>query len=144
MEFLAAGEIRDAAREAAAIADADDVFAAARGGFRGPLRAADHALASGRLPGPCRSVYLYGVFAGCRAGLPGAMAAKSVPIRSDSGHYVLFSRAAGRGGESHPERASETEILRSGHGSWNGVRPRGDLTIIPGADSGGVRQDGGL
>src|ERR1700676_4053343 len=106
MEFLAAGKIRDTTREAAAVADADDVFAAARGGFCGPLRAADHAVASGRLPGPCRSLHLHGVCAGCGEGLPCAMAAKSVPIRADSGHYVLFPSAVGGGGESHPERAS--------------------------------------
>jgi len=56
--------------------------------------------------------YIYTAFARDAArGLPGAMAAKSVPIRADSGHYVLFPSATGRGGESHPERASETEIL---------------------------------
>src|SRR6266481_1736021 len=102
VEFVAAGEIRDATREAAAVADTDDLFAAARRGFCGPLRAADHAVASGRLPGPCRSLHLYGVCARCGAGLPGAMAAKSVPVCADSGHYILFPRASGRGGASHP------------------------------------------
>src|SRR5260370_34421306 len=47
MEFVAAGEIGDAAREAAAVADAYDIFAAACGGFRGPLRGADHAVTAG-------------------------------------------------------------------------------------------------
>jgi len=37
MEFIAAGEIRHAARKTAAVADADDIFAAARGRFCGPL-----------------------------------------------------------------------------------------------------------
>src|SRR5258708_2190184 len=143
MEFLTAGEIRDAARKAAAAADADDGFSVARGRFRGPLRAADHAVASGRLPGPCRSVHLHSVCAGCGAGLPGAMAAKSVPVRADSGHYILFPRAVGRGRAAHPERTSEIEILRSRHGSRNVVRPRGEFPPVPGADSGGVRQDGG-
>ena len=46
MEFLAAGEIGDAARETAAITDANDIFTAARSGLCGPLRTADHAIAS--------------------------------------------------------------------------------------------------
>src|ERR1700719_3966523 len=51
--------------EAKAAADAHDIFLAARRGFCGPLRAADHALAAGRLSGARRSLHLYGVCARC-------------------------------------------------------------------------------
>src|SRR6266478_10043138 len=111
MEFFAAREIGNAAREAAAVADAGDFFAAARGGLCGPLRTADHAAAARRLSGAGGSVHLHGVCAGCGARLPAAVAAELVPLRADSGHYVLFSRAAGCGGAPDPERASKIEIL---------------------------------
>src|SRR5213592_3754178 len=45
-------EVGDAARQAAPLAHADDFFAAARRGLCRPLRAPNHAVASGRLPGP--------------------------------------------------------------------------------------------
>src|SRR5207302_1839208 len=143
VEFLAAGEICDAARETAAFADADDVFAAACRGFCRPLRAADHAVVAGRLPGACGSLHLHGICAGCGARLPGALAAKPVPVRAGSRHHVLFPRASGRGGASHPERASKAEILRSGHGFGDVVRPGGEFPAVPGTNLGGVRQDGG-
>ena len=47
MEFVAAGEIRHAARETAPAADADHFFAAARGGFCRPLRAPNSAASHG-------------------------------------------------------------------------------------------------
>src|SRR5882724_9611762 len=80
------------------------------------LHAADHAAAAGRLPGPCRSLRLYGVRARCRAGLSGAMGAEFIPVCPSSGHNLLFPCAAGRGGAPHSERAPQTQILRSGHG----------------------------
>src|ERR1700686_3075984 len=51
-----------------------------------------------------------------------ALAEKSLPVCACAGHYVLFSRAAGRGRPSHPERASQTQILRSGNGYGAVVR----------------------
>src|SRR5216684_2622566 len=72
------------------------------------------------------------------------LAAESIPVCAGSGHYFLRASAAGRGGPSHPERASEAEILRSRHGFGNVVRPGGKLPAVPGANSGRVRQDGGL
>src|SRR5258708_11822882 len=143
MEVVAAGEIGDAARKTAAVAHAHDVFAAARGGFRRPLRTADNAVAARRLPGACRPLHLYGLRKGCSAGMPSTLAAESVPVCASSGHYFLLSSAAGRGGPSHPERTSEAEILRSRHGFGNVVRPGGKFPVVPGADSGGVREDGG-
>src|SRR5258708_4634691 len=79
--------------------------------FSAPRPRARDAFPPWRSPGACRSLCLYGVCAGCGAGLPGEMAAKSLPVCAGSGHYVLFSSALGCGSESHPERASETEIL---------------------------------
>src|SRR5260370_5113995 len=131
MEFVGVGEIGDGKGETAAVAGTYNVFAAARGGFRGPLRTADHAFVARRLPGACRPLHLHGVRAGCGARLPGALAAESVPLRAGSGHYFLLSSAAGRGGPSHPERASETKILRSGHGFGDVVRPCGKLPAVP-------------
>ena len=125
VEFVAAGEIRDAARKTAAAADADDIFAAACGRFCGPLRAPDHAAAARRLPGAGRPLHLHGVCARCRPRVPAALAAQSLPLCACSGHHVLFSRAAGRGRAPHSERASQTEILRSGDGSGLVVRSRG-------------------
>ena len=89
--------------------------------------------------------YIYTAFARDAArGCPATLAAKSLPVRAGSGHYLLFSRAAGRSGASHPKRAPQTEILRSGNGSGPVVRPRGEFPVVPGAHPRGVRQDGGL
>src|SRR5882672_4175893 len=86
MEFFAAREIGNAAGETAAVADAGDLFAAARGGLCGPLRTADHAAAAGRLSGAGGSVHLHGVCARRGARLPAAMAAELVPIRQ---HQII-------------------------------------------------------
>src|SRR5260370_17306998 len=91
MDLLATSEVRDATRQAAPAADADDVFLAARGGFCGPLRATDHAVASGRLPGACGPLHLHSVCARRVARLPSAVAPQSVPLRAHSGHHISFS-----------------------------------------------------
>jgi hypothetical protein len=49
--YLAPGEIRNAPRKTTAVADAHDIFFAARGRFCGPLRTSDHAAVARRLPG---------------------------------------------------------------------------------------------
>src|SRR6202035_4269274 len=130
VEFVAAGEIGDAAREAASAFDADDIFAAACGGFCGPLRATNHAAAAGRLPGAGRPLYLHGVCEGCRAGVPAAMATESLPFCASSGYYVLLSRAAGCGSEPNLERAAKAKILRGRDGFRIVVRSRGKFSIV--------------
>ena len=142
MEFFAAGEVRHAARQAAAAADADDFFAAARGRFCGPLRAANPAAAARRLPGAGGPLHLHGVRARCRARLLAALAAQPLQLRAGSGHYFLFPRAAGCGGEPHRGRAAEAEILRSGHGPGDFARPRGKLPDFSGTHSEQLRSDG--
>src|SRR4029077_16821459 len=134
---------RDKARETAETADADNVLTIACGGFCRPLRATDHAAAARRLSGAGGSLRVYGVCARCGARLPGTLAAQFVPVRAGSGHHILFSGAAGRGGQPDSERAAKTEILRSGNGFGVVVRSRGELSTVSGANPRGVRQDGG-
>jgi len=76
-----AGEIGHAAREAAAFADADDVFTAARADFADRCERQIMPLLHGRLNLVLADRYIYTAFARDAGGLPGAMAAKSVPIR---------------------------------------------------------------
>src|SRR5262249_30518006 len=132
-----------AAREAAAAADAFDFFVAACGGLCRSLRAADYAAAAGRLPGAGGPLHFYGVRARRSAGLPRKVAAEFVPFCSHTGHYILFSRTAGRGGASHLERAAEAEVLRSRNGSRAFVRPAGKFSAVSGAHHGRLRQNGG-
>ena len=143
VEFVAAGEIGDAARETAAAADADDVFAAARGRFCGPLRAANPAAAARRLPGAGGPLYLHGVRARRGSRLLAALAAQSLQLRAGSGHHLLFSRAAGRGREPDRGRAPQAEILRSRDGPGNFARSRGKLPHLPGKNPEPLRPDGG-
>src|SRR6266478_6955678 len=120
-------------RQTAPAADADDVFPAARRRFCRPLRAAEYALAPGRLSRTRRPLHLHGLRARCLTRLPSALAAQSLSLRAYSGYHVLLSRPAGHRGAPHPERAPETEILRSGHGLGIVVRPRRKFPLVPGA-----------
>ena len=141
MEFVAAGEIGHAARQAAAAADAHDVFDVACRRFCRPLRTTNPAFAAWRLSGSCRPVHLYGFRARCSARLFGALATKSVQLRAHSGHHVLLSRAARRGREPDRGRAAQAEILRGRDGPRNFARPRGEFPDLSGKDSEQLRPD---
>ena len=74
VEFFAAGQVRDPARQAAAPVDSHDIFVVTRGRLRGSLRAADPAAAAGRL---------------------------SVPVLADRYIYTAFARDVARGCSPH-------------------------------------------
>ena len=135
MEFVAAGEVRHATRQAAAAADAHDVFAAARGRFCRSLRAPNSAAAARRLPGAGRPLHLHRLCARRGARLLAALAAESLQLRARSGHHLLFPRAARCGGEPDCGRPAEAEILRSGDGPGNFAGSGRKLPHFPGTDS---------
>jgi len=73
-------------------------------------------LLQGRLPW-LADRYIYTAFcARCARGCGAALAAQSVPLCAGSRHHFLFSRAARRRRPPHPQRAGQTQILRSRHG----------------------------
>ena len=92
-------------------------------------------LAARRLPGARRSVHLHGLCARRGARLLAALAAQPVQLRSHSGHHVLFSSAARRGGEPDRGGPAQAEILRSRDGPWTFAGPRGKFPDFPGKDS---------
>src|SRR5215470_5478619 len=63
-------------------------------------------------------------------------------VLADRYIYTAFPRASGRGGEPHSERTPQAEILRSRHGPGTVLRPGRKFSLVPGANSRGVRQDG--